>query len=63
MREMRKTTVVVNMQMGQHDCFHIALADAETAQLRPDFLLGFDLEPDGELEIGVPPRQRFQMGT
>ena len=61
MGEMRKTAVVVDMQVSQHDRFHIALADAKASQLRSDFLLWLDVEAHRKLEIGVPARQRFQV--
>ena len=55
-REVRKAAVVVDMQMGQYQRFDVARADPETAQLWPDFLLGFDLETYGKPEIGMPAR-------
>ena len=61
MRKMREAAVVVDMQVGQHDRFHVAGADAELRNCGPDFLLRLDVEADGKLEIRMPARQRFQM--
>src|SRR5262249_5641553 len=41
-RKVRETAVVIDMEMREHDAFHIPRADAERAQLRADFLLPLD---------------------
>src|SRR4029453_4885188 len=43
---MRAAGGVVDVQMGEHDFFHISGADASCAELRTDFLLAFEAKLD-----------------
>jgi len=52
-RKVRKAAVMVHMQMGEHDAFHVARPDAERLQLRTDLLFAVDAEPDFPPDIRV----------
>src|ERR1019366_3652277 len=52
-RKVHKAAVMVHMQMGQDDPFHIARTDAERAQLRTDLLFALDAERDFPSDIRV----------
>ena len=57
---MRKTTIVIDVQMGEDDPFHIARAYAERPQLRTDFLLGADPKRDFPSDVGVKRLAAFE---
>ena len=42
---MRKPAIVIDVQVGEDDPFHVARPDAQSAQLRTDFLIALDLKP------------------
>ena len=56
MREVGQAAVVIHVQMREDHPLHVARRDADCAQLRSHFLLGFDAGRDFPADIGV---QRF----
>jgi hypothetical protein len=51
---MREARVMIDVKMGQNELAHIPRAYAKRPQLRACLLLGFDLELNSELKIGMP---------
>ena len=61
-RKRLEPAVVIDVQMSQDDAPDVVRADADRAQLRPRFLIRFDVEAHGVAEVGMPARQAFGGG-
>src|ERR1700759_4821824 len=55
-REMGKTAIVINGQVGQEDALDVGRANAHRLELRAGFLLWLDLEARAEAKKWVPTR-------
>jgi hypothetical protein len=61
MRKMGKPGIMVDMDMRKHDLADIFRTDTERAKLRAHLLFRLDPKLHGELKIGMPGGQRFQI--
>src|SRR5262249_23461132 len=57
---MHKPAIVVDVQVSEHDSFHIARSDSQRAQLRTDFLVALDSKPDLPAHVRVERPGGFQ---
>src|SRR5262245_21061471 len=58
--EVRKSPIVIHVQMREHNLLHIPRAYAQRSQLRPDLLLALDAKDDLPPHKGVQGPASFQ---
>src|SRR5262245_36474611 len=51
--EVRKPAIMIDVQVGQHDAFHVPRPNTQRAQLRTDFLVALDSKPDFPAHVRV----------
>ena len=54
--EVRKSAIVIDMQVSQHDSRHVVRRNAQRTQLRAEFLVGRDSESDFPAHVGMQRR-------